>query len=400
MLIKQVIERGEVEGLGQKALSFYDSIPEEPPPLKDRLEAVAGILTASRRPIVVCGTEVVPDGAPALAADFALLLKAKNRSVGLFYVFPGANAFGATLLPGVQAAFEDILAAVENKTVRALVLVECDPLRAFADRPRLERALASLDVLVVMDYLGTETVKRADIFLPTTTVYESGGLFVNQEGRLQSAPQALQGGLSIKVAGDGLHPPRVYGAGMPGAGPAPARQLLSALGGSEWLVEDNAMWQEWLVDSLKLRDSLPVVDDLPEDGVRVLAGAATNERFELDWAAVLNNDRAANEKLRLVIVDWTFGTEELSSYSPCLETVVSPPVLFMHGEDAERLGLADSEPIVLTTETGSVTVALRVVDNMRAGVLILPRHHRLDWQLLGSGPIWIAADRIQKAEHI
>jgi anaerobic selenocysteine-containing dehydrogenase len=71
----------------------------------------------------------------------------------------------------------------------------------------------------------------------------------------------------------------------------------------------------------------------------------------------------------------------------------------MHGEDAERLGLADGEPVVLTTETGSVTVALRVVDNMRAGLLILPRHHRLDWQLLGSGPIRIAADRIQKAER-
>ena len=399
MLIKRVIERGEVEQLGHTALSFYDSIPEAPLPIKDRFETVAGILKASHRPIVVCGTEVVPDGGPALAADFALLLKAENRSAGLFYVFPGANAFGATLLPGDQAAFEDILAAVENKTVRALVLVECDPLRTFADRPRLEKALASLDVLVVMDYLGTETVKRADIFLPTTTVYESGGLFVNQEGRLQSAPWAFQGGLSIKLAGDGFHPPRVYGSGMPGADPAPARQLLAALAGSKGPVEEDAAWREWLVDSLRLRDSLPAIDDFPEDGVRVLAGAATDERFGLDWAAALNDDRAAADRLRLVIVDWTFGTEELSGYSPCLDTVMPSPVLYMHGEDAERLGLADGEFVVLTTETGSVAVALRVVDNMRAGVLILPRHHRLDWQQLGSGPIRIAADRIRKAEH-
>ena len=399
MLIKRVIEREEVEQLGHKALSFYDSIPDAPLPIKDRLEAVAGILKASHQPIVVCGTEVVPDGAPALAADFALLLKAKNRSAGLFYVFPGANAFGATLLPGGQAAFEDILAAVENKTVRALVLIECDPLRNFADRPRFERALASLDVLVVMDYLGTETVKRADIFLPTTTVYESGGLFVNQEGRLQSAPRAFEGGLSIKMAGGGRHPPRVYGSGMPGAGPAPARQQLSALAGSKGPGEVDAAWQEWLVDSLRVRDSLPAVDDFPEDGVRLLADAAPEERFGLDWVAAPNDDRAANENLRLVIVDWTFGTEELSGYSACLDTVVPSPVLFMHGEDAERLGLADGEPVVLTTETGSVTVELRVANNMRAGVLILPRHHRLDWQLLGSGPIWIAADWIQKAEH-
>ena len=131
----------------------------------------------------------------------------------------------------------------------------------------------------------------------------------------------------------------------------------------------------------------------------MLAGAATEERFGLDWAAALNDDRAADDRLQLLTVDWTFGTEELSSYSPCLDTVVPSPVLFMHGEDAERLGLADGEPVVLTTETGTVAVALRVVDNMRAGVLILPRHHRHDWQQLGSGPIRIAADRIQKAEH-
>jgi NADH-quinone oxidoreductase subunit G len=398
ILIKRAVEREEVEQMGHRALSFYDSIPEMPLHLKDRLEAVAGILKGSHRPIVVCGTEVVPDGAPALAADFALMLKAKNRSAGLFYVFPGANAFGATLLPGGQAAFEDILAAVENRTVRGLVLIECDPLRTFADRPRLEKALASLDMLVVMDYLATETVKRADIFLPTTTVYESGGLFVNQEGRLQSAPRAFRGGLSIKEAGDGGHPPRVYGSGMPGADPAPARQLLAALAGSKGPVEGDGEWRQWLADFLRLRDSLPTVDDFPEDGIRLLAGAATEEPFKLDWTAVLNDDRAADGRLRIVIVDWTFGTEELSGYSACLDSVVPPPVLFMHGEDAERLGLADGEPVVLSTETGSVTVALRVVDNMRAGVLILPRHHRLDWQQLGSGPIWIAADRIQKAE--
>ena len=55
---------------------------------------------------------------------------------------------------------------------------------------------------------------------------------------------------------------------------------------------------------------------------------------------------------------------------PCLDTVVSPPVLFMQGEDAERLGLADGEFVVLTTETGSVKVALRVVDEGREAEVI------------------------------
>ncbi len=399
MLINGVIEREEIEGLGQEALSFYDSVPEVPLPIKDRLEAVADILRASYRPIVVCGTEVVPDAAPALAADLALLLKAGNRSAGLFYVLPGANAFGAALLSGDQAAFEDVLAAIENKTVRALVLVECDPLRTFADRPRLEKALGSLELLVVMDYLGTETARQADIFLPTTTVYETGGLFVNQEGRLQSAPRAFQGGLSIKTAGDGRHPPRDYAARMPGAEPAAAQQLLATLAGREWSVEEDAAWRDWLADSFTRRDPLAMVPVLPEDGVRLLSGAAAGERFSVDWAAAIKGYHDAAGRLRLVMVDWTFGTEELSGYSPSLNDVVPSPVVFMHGEDAEKLGLSDGEPVVVSTEIGSVMVDLRVVDNMRAGVLVLPRHHRLDWQQLGSGTIRIAADRTYKVKN-
>jgi len=150
---------------------------------------------------------------------------------------------------------------------------------------------------------------------------------------------------------------------------------------------------------LRLRDFLPAVDDFPEDGVRVLAAAATAEHFGMDWDATLNDDRTGGERLRLVTVDRTFGTEELSGYSACLDTIVPSPVLFMHRQDAERWGRVDGEPVVLTTETGSVKVALCVVDNMRTGMLILPRHHSLDWQLLGEGPMWIAADQIQKAEH-
>ena len=47
------------------------------------------------------------------------------------------------------------------------MLVETDPFRFFPDRSRLEEALNKLDCLLVLDYLPSRTVQRADIFLPT-----------------------------------------------------------------------------------------------------------------------------------------------------------------------------------------------------------------------------------------
>ncbi|MFZ0611304.1 MAG: NADH-quinone oxidoreductase subunit NuoG, partial [Desulfobacterales bacterium] len=367
-LIKRAIGRDAVQTLGAKALSFYDSIPQAALPIQDRLDALAEVMGGSRRPLVVCGTETVADEVPALAADVTRLLGAAGRPAGLFYVLPGANAFGAALLRTGQAAFEDVLAAIEDKTVRALVLVECDPLRNFADRPRLEKALASLDLLVVLDYLGTDTMRRADIFLPTATVYEAGGLFVNQEGRLQSMPPAFRGGLPIREVGDGRHPPRVYGTGMPGADPAPADHLLAALAGEKRPgATDDERWR-LLAASLKIGDSLPAIGEVTEDGVRLLGDTPRGKPFAFDWPAVSGEDGGADGPLRLLMVDWTFGTEELSSHSACLGAREPDPVLFMHTRDAAQSGLADNDAVILTTPTGSVAVGLRVFDTMRAGV--------------------------------
>ncbi|MFZ0132018.1 MAG: NADH-quinone oxidoreductase subunit NuoG [Desulfobacterales bacterium] len=387
-LIQRAIGRSAAETLGARALSFYDAIPQAALPIQDRLDALADVLKTSRRPVVVCGTGTVSDEVPALAADVTRLLGVGGRPAGLFYVLPGANAFGAALLSTGQSAFEDVLAAIEDKTVRALVLVECDPLRYFADRPRLERALAALDLLVVMDYLASETTGRADIFLPTVTVFETGGLFINQEGRLQSMPPSFRGGLPIRQAGDGRHPPRVYGTGMPGVDPIPAGRLLTALAGE---IQPGATGSEqgWRLPaaSLKIADFLPGNGEVAEEGVRLLGDTPRGDEFAFEWPAVAGENGGADGPLPLLMVDWTFGTEELSSHSACLVARTPEPVLFMHARDAARSGLADNDAVVLTTPAGSVAVGLRVVDTMRAGVLVLPRHHRLAWQQLGRGPV-------------
>ncbi len=399
MLVKTAVERGLAEDLGHEALAFYDAIQEAPLPVREQIEAIVADLKVSRRPLIVCGTDAVTKDTPALAADSISLLQSENRKAGLFYVLPGANAFGAALIDREGTTFDEVVAAIEKGTVKALILIECDPLRNFPDRGRLERALASLDLLVVLDYLNTRATQRAHIFLPTTTVYEAGGLFVNQEGRMQAASSSYCGGLSVAQTGGGDHPPRDYGAAMPGADPADAGRLLAAIARFEGPTGEKvtrSTLRNWLVETLSLGEEFLLQQKIPDDGIRLFKANQTTRRFSFDWPATAERRGSGENTLQLLTVERTFGTEELASCSPHLDSLEPEPCLFIHREDAERLDLEDGDMVEVTSAGGSLSVKACIANSMRTGVLLLPRLERINWQQLGTVPIEIAPGQIRK----
>ncbi len=107
----------------------------------------------SRRPVIVCGSDVVRETTPSLAFELVLLLQAGGQPAGLFYLLGEANDFGSALLSSPGASFLKTLEDIEKGSIAALILVECDPFRLFPDRARLEQALEKLDFLLVMDFL-------------------------------------------------------------------------------------------------------------------------------------------------------------------------------------------------------------------------------------------------------
>ena len=82
-----------------------------------------------------------------------------------------------------------------GRAVKALVVVESDPLGGFPERVLVEAALARVELVVVIDYLDSATSRRARVLLPSQTVYESGGIFINHEGRAQESPRLFGGDL-------------------------------------------------------------------------------------------------------------------------------------------------------------------------------------------------------------
>jgi NADH-quinone oxidoreductase subunit G len=399
--MKGSLDRDIATRLGEKAAEFYDAAAGHlsTNPQEELISAVVHDLQKSKRPVVVCGTDIVPHPVPGLAADFALLLQAAGKKAGLFYQLPGANAFGAGLLSDQRGSFLQIIEGIENGAIKSLILTECDPFHRFANRKRLERALNRLDLLIVMDYVDSEAAQKAHIFLPATTLYEAGGVFINQEGRAQAAPRAYEGGSPIVQSGGGDHPPRIYGQGIPGAAPKPAWMILAKLTDeklppdSEKLRADIRMR---LADDISGFADLQSFKDIPDDGIRLEFTAEPDLRFTTDELRPFDKPGEQGDSLELILVDWTFGTEELSALSACLRELEPEPAVIMHTSEAQRLGLIDGDSVSIQTESGNFEAKLRVVENMAAGVLVVPRHRKITWQIFETGMIRIGREQIQK----
>jgi NADH-quinone oxidoreductase subunit G len=359
------------QGLTGAAAEFHASLPPERGRTPEPVRAAAARLAAGRRPVVVCGTDLAVPGLADLAADAARLLRAAQKQAGLYYVLPGANAAAAAML-GLRESVRSVLQAAADGAVRALVIVESDPLGGVPDRALVEAALARVEFLIVIDYLDSATSRRARVLLPSQTVYESGGVFINHEGRLQESPRIFEGGASIQDTGAGSHPPRVYGQGVPGSDPMPAGWVLALLGGGESEVAAADRAERLRRDIARAAPAHPALGELPtipEDGVRLRLGAAERERFR----PLPVQPEPAPDGLEVVITERTFGTEELSSYSACIRPLAEGSFIGLHPRDAAARQLREGDRVTLASVPGSGLLQVRLYEDMAPGVAVVPR---------------------------
>ena len=220
---------------------------------------------------------------------------------------------------------------------------------------------------------------------------------MNQEGRVQSVKRVHAGGIPLEQVSGGEHPPRVFRDDIPGSEPKPAWEIVTALSQAmavqEILVDD--LWP-WLAEGNPAFHALKNFDP-QQNSVRLVPAESTAVSFSLDR---LNQkqEKSSEGKLELFAVDWTFGTEELSSYSRSLHEVEKTPCLYMNAMDAERLSLTNKDQVALSMDGAVIEVELCTMENMASGMLFLPRHRQLPWQRLPNLPISIPFERIKKIQ--
>jgi NADH-quinone oxidoreductase subunit G len=425
-LVKNALTDEQVGNLPDPARKFFDALPEPyPAGLAGRFTPLAQALRASKRPLVVCGTDIVRESTPAFAADAALLLQAAGQAACLFYLLPGANAFGAAVVMAPEASASErpaarwpwgaaqlgaplgpsrpplrageILEAIDHDQIKALVLVETDPFWESIDEERLAWGLDKLEFLVVLDYLPSPATRRAHVLLPTVPLFErTPAIFVNQEGRAQTAPPVHFGGTPIAQISPDVHPPREFINYVPGSTPRTPAEILRelTLAATRLRVPGPENLWDWLAWQNPVFGKLDSLAGHPE-GLRLLPAASSEPDFT---ARPASSEPAPADNVELLFVDWTFGTEELASYSDILRQAENVPVLALHPEDAAKSGLRDGNRATLHLPKGSFAVQVQVTDAMAKGVAVLPRHRQLDWRKLQESPVFLTPQHLDKVQ--
>ena len=383
-LAGKAFKEKNVEEQGENIAKFYRSLPEKfktDPNREEKIEELARKLTASKRPVIISGTNVTGKDSVEAAADLARFISRFNEGARLFYVLPGPNAFGAGLMTPEKREFS-IPEAIESGQIRALVLVEQDPLRFYPDRKRLEKAFEKLEYLAVLDYLPSLSVKKANAVLPTTTLFEKSPVtMLNQEGRIRRVSPLHQGGTPVFQLSDGSHPPRTFPGHIPGADPRPAHELIAEL---YTAVSGNG--HDRLLKEVVENPALSKTQG------RILYSGKRPEPFAGNQAY----ERPEDKGIMIHPVELTFGTEELSCYSRFTMEAEDTPCFFMHHDDAERLSLAEGEMTSIDIKENSLSLELKLSSSVAPGVIILPRHHTIHWQIFDELPAGIEDKQIHK----
>lgn len=286
---------------------------------------------------------------------------------------PGAPGPGPASRPELPRWIDEypssaLLDEIESGNVRALIVLGGNPLSAFPETDRTAKALERLDVLAVADVLETSTTRLASHVLPSA-------------GQLERA--------DLPAWIDQFHPvvaTRYTEAVVP---PAADRKPL---------------W--WIMAAIAGRlghDILPsgvTLDGADDDLLAPIAERSRAGSFEAVKAGGIEN--IADEPVvfgwvleRLPEGRWRIAprsvVEQLATMAPAPGLTLiphrrthhlnsqladhprlGPPRISMHPADAAERGLRDGEPVVVTSETGTLEGPLLVNERVGRGSVTVP----------------------------
>ncbi|QJC29661.1 NADH-quinone oxidoreductase subunit NuoG [Enterobacteriaceae endosymbiont of Plateumaris pusilla] len=165
-------------------ISFKISITDNN--LLHKIKNIAKILLKAKKPLIISGTN---SGSLELISAAYNIVKALNhheKNTGLFFVLNTVNSMGVSIING--KSLEDIF-DTNLSNVDTLIIMEND-LYFQEEKNKLNNIFKNISNIIVMDHQYTDTMKKANIILPSASFFESSGTVINNESRAQRFFQA------------------------------------------------------------------------------------------------------------------------------------------------------------------------------------------------------------------
>ena len=305
---------------------------------------------------------------------------------GLPNVFPGykpvndpeenrrfSEAWGCSLPDQPGLTISDMVPAMKEGRLKALYVIGENPKLSDPDWNHLHEAMQHLDLLVVQDLFLSETAQVAHVVLPAASLAEKDGTFTNSERRCMRIRKA------IEPLGDALPDwdilqrlSTAMGSPMHYAGPDAIFEEMAGLTASyagmsyERLKIDGLQWPCPNADH-------PGTPFLHKDAFARPSGKGAFQAIDYqDPAELPDEDYPFFLTTGRMFSHYHTGT--MTRISPHLDAEQKTGCVDMHPGDAQRLGVASGDVVVLASRRGTMEAPVRLTRTVRKGVLFMPIH--------------------------
>ncbi|MEU5216524.1 molybdopterin oxidoreductase family protein [Streptomyces sp. NPDC020807] len=283
-------------------------------------------------------------------------------------------------LPGPGRSAYELLDALGGD-VRALLLMGSNPVVSAPAAAHVEDRIRSLDFLAVADVVLSETAQLADVVLPVTQWAEETGTMTNLEGRVLlrrralTPPPGVRSDLEVLRALAGLldagrekgfptDPEEVFdelrraSSGGPADYAGISYRRIEEERGVFWPcpAEDHTGTPRLFLDRFATPDGrarfVPVVH------------RPAAEETDADYPVVLTTGRVVSQYQSGA---QTRRVDELNAAAP-------GPFVELHPRLAERLGVAEGEPLAVVSRRGRAVAPARITTAIRADTVFMPFH--------------------------
>ncbi|MFH0227055.1 formate dehydrogenase subunit alpha [Vibrio furnissii] len=303
----------------------------------------------------------------ALPGDYPGYQKVTNPLVQAKF----AQAWQCDHLPTTPGlTLTEMIDAAATQQLRGLYVMGENPVLSDPHQAHVIDALNTLDFLVVQDIFLSETAQLADVVLPSCSFAEKQGHFTNTERRVQALSPA------IKPPGTAREDWRII------------TEIANALGGN-WHYQHVEQIQQEIcsvtpqyagMDWQRLgHESLqwPCNEQAP-NGTRILhqtsfkRGRGEMVAVPFEYAAELPDDAYPLILTTGRLLE-QFHTGTMTRKTKGLDQRAGPRIM-ISVQDAERLGIHNSERVRLCSRRGEIEAPAFVTKRMQAGVVFVPFH--------------------------
>ncbi|MER7806044.1 molybdopterin oxidoreductase family protein [Streptomyces sp900116325] len=281
-------------------------------------------------------------------------------------------------LPGPGRSAYELLDAL-GTDVRSLLVMGSNPVVSAPHAAHVEERLRSLDFLAVADVVLSETAALADVVLPVTQWAEETGTTTSLEGRVllrQRAVTAPDGVRSDLEVLHGLAALLGHGKGFPTDPEEVFDELRRASAGGpadyagitygRIVAENGVFWpcpDEQHAGTPRLFLDRFATDDGRARFVPVTHRPAAEET-DREYPVVLTTGR--------VVAQYQSGAQtrrvdELNAAAP-------GPFVELHPRLAERIGVAEGDPVAVTSRRGRAVAPARITGAIRQDTVFMPFH--------------------------